>query len=111
MAAVDDTRFREFMYSLAQRFSRQGISLLTTYETPGLLATGSLPGFVVSHLADNAVMLSQYRDHASMTRSLAILKTRASSHDPAMRQFTIGPDGITISDAAAAQPSQDGRRT
>ncbi len=40
MAAVDDTRFREFMYSLAQRFSRQGISLLTTYETPDLFTSG-----------------------------------------------------------------------
>lgn len=98
MAAVDDTRFREFMYSLAQRLSRQGISLLTTYETPGLPAAGSLSDFAVSHLADNAIMLSHYRDHAAMTRSLAIIKTRASSHDPAMRQFTIGPDGIIISD-------------
>jgi circadian clock protein KaiC len=109
MAAADETRFSEFMYSLAQRFSRQGISLLTTYETPGLLAAEPLPGFAASHLADNAIMLSHYRDHTAMTRSLAILKTRASSHDPAMRQFTIGPGGITISDAAA-QSSQDSRR-
>jgi circadian clock protein KaiC len=106
MAVVDNTRFREFMYSLAQRFSRQGISLLTTYETRGLLAAGSLSDFAVSHLADNAIMLSHYRDHAAMTRSLAIIKTRASSHDPAMRQFSIGPDGITIGGTAApaAQP-------
>jgi circadian clock protein KaiC len=98
MASVDDTRFREFMYSLAQRFSRQGISLLTTYETAGQLTTGSLPDFAVSHLADNAIMLSHYRDHGTMSRSLAVIKTRASSHDPAMRQFSIGPDGIAISD-------------
>jgi circadian clock protein KaiC len=98
MAAVDDTRFREFMYSLAQRFSRQGISLLTTYETRSLHDAGSLSDFALSHLADNAIMLSHYRDRAAMTRSLTIIKTRASSHDPAMRQFTIGPGGIAISD-------------
>ena len=34
MAAVEETRFQEFMYSLAQRFSREGISLVTTYEMP-----------------------------------------------------------------------------
>jgi circadian clock protein KaiC len=101
MATVDDTRFREFMYSLAQRFSRHGISLFTTYETPGPLADGSLPGYAISHLADNAIMLSHYRDHAAMSRSLAIIKTRASSHDPAMRPFTIGPDGISIGDVTA----------
>jgi circadian clock protein KaiC len=96
MAAVDDTRFREFMYSLAQRFSRQGISLLTTYETPDLFSAGRLSQFAVSHLADNTIALTYQRDHRAMSRSLAIVKTRASNHDPAMRQFSIGPDGISL---------------
>lgn len=100
MAAVDDTRFREFMYSLAQRFSRQGISLLITYETPDLLGTGRLSEFAVSHLADNAIALGYDRDHGARSRSLAIIKTRASTHDPAIRQFSIGPDGISLEAAA-----------
>ncbi|HET9081036.1 MAG TPA: ATPase domain-containing protein [Trebonia sp.] len=100
MAAADDTRFREFMYSLAQRFSRQGISLLITYETPDLFSTGRLSQFAVSHLADNAIALNYHRDHSAMSRSLAIFKTRASNHDPAMRQFSIGPDSISLQDTA-----------
>ena len=96
MAAQDDTRFREFMYSLAQRLSRQGISLLTTYETPDLFTAGRLSEFVLSHLADNAIILNYYRDRGTMRRSLAAIKSRASSHDPAMRPFSIGPDGITV---------------
>jgi KaiC/GvpD/RAD55 family RecA-like ATPase len=52
-------------------------------------------------LADNVILLSHYRDHATMTRSLAVVKTRASSHDPAMRPFSIGPSGITLADPAA----------
>jgi hypothetical protein len=35
-----------------------------------------------------------------MSRSLAIVKTRASNHDPAMRPFSIGPDGISLEDTA-----------
>jgi len=100
MAAADDTRFREFMYSLAQRFSRHGISLLITYETPDLFSTGRLSQFAITHLADNAIALNYHRDHAAMSRSLAIIKTRASNHDPAMRQFSIGPDGISLKDTA-----------
>ena len=96
MAAMDDTRFREFMYSLAQRFSRQGISLLTTYETPDLFSASRLSQFAVSHLADNTIALTYQRDHRAMSRSLAVVKTRASNHDPAMRQFSIGPDGISL---------------
>ncbi|HTU76017.1 MAG TPA: ATPase domain-containing protein [Trebonia sp.] len=99
MASVDETRFREFMYSLAQRFSRQGISLLITYETAGLLGAGTLPAFAVSHLADNAIVLGHLRERGATARSLAIVKTRASEHDPAPRKFSIGSDGITIGDA------------
>jgi circadian clock protein KaiC len=101
MAAVDDTRFREFMYSLAQRFSREGISLLITYETPDLFSAGGQSQFVVSHLADNAIVLNYHRDHRVMSRSLAIAKTRASNHDPVMRQFSIGPAGIRLEDPAS----------
>jgi circadian clock protein KaiC len=105
MAAVDDTRFREFMYSLAQRFSRYGISLLITYETPDLFSTGTLSQFAISHLADNAVTLTYHRDHGAMNRSLAVIKTSASNHDPAMRQFSIGPDGISLDDTPSPPPT------
>jgi hypothetical protein len=43
LAAIDETRFREFMYSLVQRFARQGITVLSTYETPGPGGGGRLP--------------------------------------------------------------------
>lgn len=105
MAAVEDIRFREFIYSLAQRLSRQGISLLTTYETPGMFAGAPLPEVAVSHLADNTIVLSHYQVHGSMGRSLAVTKTRASTHDPVVRPFTIGPDGITIGDPPAPPES------
>jgi circadian clock protein KaiC len=100
MAAVDDTRFREFMYSLTQRFSRRGVSLLITYETPDLFGAGRLSEFAVSHLADNAIALTYDRDHHATSRSLAIIKTRASNHHPAMRPFSIGSDGISLQDTA-----------
>ncbi len=109
MASADETRFREFMYSLAQRFSRQGISLLSTYETPSLFAAGRLSEFAISHLADNAVMLNYHRDHGTLGRSLAVLKTRASSHDPAMREFSIGPEGISVGAVVAPGQSPAGR--
>ena len=98
LAAVDETRFREFMYSLAQRFSRLGISLLTTYETPGLFAAAPPSEFAVSHLADNAILLTHHQDHSAMSRSLTVIKTRASSHDSATHPFTIGPGGIILGD-------------
>ena len=106
-AAIEQTRFREFMYSLIQRFSRQGISVLTTYETPGLHSTSKLSEFAISHLADNLITLTYHREYSAMSRSLAVIKTRASSHDPAIRQFSISADGISLSDP----PSQGSHRS
>jgi circadian clock protein KaiC len=88
------------MYSLAQRFSRQGITLLTTCETPDLRSDGRLSGFALSNLADNAITLGYHRDHDAMTRSVAVIKARASSHDTAMRQFSISAVGISLGDIA-----------
>ncbi len=95
-AAEDQTRFYEFMYSLAQRFSRLGITLLITYEAPDLYASGQFSGLAVSHLADNGIVLNYHHEEGTLSRSLAVVKTRASRHDLAMRQFSIGRDGISF---------------
>jgi circadian clock protein KaiC len=104
VAAVDETRFREFMYSLAQRFSRQGITVLSTLETAGPHGDGRLPESALSHLADNVITISYHRGHDAMSRSLAVTKTRASSHDSAIRPFSISPDGISL--GGIATPGQ-----
>lgn len=59
-------------------------------------AAGRLSEFAVSHLPDNTIMLNHHRDHGTMARSLAIVKTRASSHDPGVHPFTIGRGGISL---------------
>jgi circadian clock protein KaiC len=102
MAAPDETRFREFMYWLSQRFSRQGVSMLMTYEIAELFGVNSLSDFAVSHLSDNVVMLNYYKEHGSLMRAMSVIKTRASRHDSSVRQFEIGPGGIIVSDAAGS---------
>jgi circadian clock protein KaiC len=96
MAAADETRFREFMYSLTQRLSRHGTSVLMTCEVAQLFGAQQLSEFVVSHLADNVILLSYHNDQGQVKRALSVVKTRASGHDPAMREFSVGPTGITI---------------
>ncbi|HLH59146.1 MAG TPA: ATPase domain-containing protein [Streptosporangiaceae bacterium] len=98
MAVPDETRFREFMYSLSQRFSRQGVSMLMTLEIPELFGPQALSDFAVSHLSDNVVVLRYYTDHGSVRRAISVLKTRASRHESSTRQYRISSDGIVIGD-------------
>jgi circadian clock protein KaiC len=95
-AASDATRFREFSYSLMQRFARQGVSLVMTFEIPDLFGAERLSDDAVSPLSDNVVMLSYLKDDCSIKRTISVIKTRASHHDPAIRQFLIGRDGIAL---------------
>ncbi len=95
-AAPDATRFREFCYSLVQRFARQGVSILMTFEIADLFRTERLSDDAVSPISDNVVLLSYLRDEDLIKRTISVIKTRASQHDPAIRRFRIGPDGIAL---------------
>ena len=97
-ASPDQTRFREYMYSLVQRFSRQGVSLFMTSELADLFHVSRLSEFGVSHLSDNVVVLQYIRDGSTVRRALTVLKTRASRHEPEIREFKITREGILLGD-------------
>ena len=104
VASPDETRFREYMYSLVQRLARDGISVFMTCELPDLFQTTMLSEFGVSHLADNVVLLQYVREEAAIRRALTVLKTRASRHEPAIREYSISSEGITLGDAFTTTP-------
>jgi circadian clock protein KaiC len=101
-AAPDPVRFREYIYSLGQRLSRSGVALFMTSELPDLFATTRLSEFGVSHISDNVVLLQYVRgEDSKVRRALTVLKTRASHHQPEVREFTITADGIRLRGAVA----------
>ena len=96
VAAPDEIRFREFVYSLVQRFSRQGVSCMMTFEIHDLFGSGLLSDGAISHLSDNVVLLRYVQENASIGRAISVIKTRASRHLPVTCMFEIGPEGITL---------------
>ena len=95
-AAGDELRYREYLYSLVQRCSRLGVSLLMTFEVPELFHVVRLSDIGVSHVSDNVVVLQYLRRHSKVKRTLIVLKTRASMNQPHVREFTITSEGITL---------------
>ena len=96
LASRDDRRFEEYVYSLSQRCARTGTTVVMTLESrPAFTFAGSIET-TLSHLADNIILLGYRIDGTTVRRAIHILKTRASDHDPEIREFTIGPDGISI---------------
>ena len=110
LAAPDEIRFREFVYSLVQRFSRQGVSCMMTFETHALYGLGRLAEGAISHLSDNVVLLRYVQQQAETSRAMSVVKTRASRHVPLSFKFDIGPGGITLGDpiSLSGGPADDG---
>jgi circadian clock protein KaiC len=104
-ASGDDTRFREFIYSMTQRFSRAGVSVFMTSELPDLFAVGRLSDHGVSHLSDNVLLLQYLRDGSSVRRALTVLKSRATRSTAEVREFSIAKDGIVLGETIDSRPS------
>jgi circadian clock protein KaiC len=102
-ATPDPIRFREFIYSLTQRLSRAGISPIMTSEIPDLFHVGRLAEYGISHLSDNVILLQYLRAESRLLRTVTILKSRASAHDPAIREFDITPKGLILGDPIAGE--------
>jgi circadian clock protein KaiC len=96
MTSPDEVRFHEYIYSLIQRCSKLGITVLMTHEVHDLFGATAILGSDVSHLADNLVLLRYDLRHDAVEREMIALKTRGSRHDPHVRHFTIGDDGIVF---------------
>jgi circadian clock protein KaiC len=104
-ASPDPVRFREFIYSLTQRLSRAGVSLIMTSEIPDLFSVGRLAEYGISHLSDNVILLQYLRVDSRLLRTVTVLKSRASAHDPEVRTFEITSDGFALGDPPGDRPS------
>ena len=102
-ASPDQVRFREFIYSLTQRLSRRGISAIMTSEIPDLFHVGRMAEYGISHLSDNVILLQYLRADSRLLRTVTVLKSRASAHDPEVREFEITSDGIVLGDPIAGE--------
>jgi circadian clock protein KaiC len=95
-AAVDELRFREYLYTLLQHCANQQISVMMSQEVPALFGISHVSEDGISHLSDNVILLQFVPRDAQLHRAVTVLKTRASRHDPDVREFKITREGIVL---------------
>jgi circadian clock protein KaiC len=105
-ASLDRLRFHEYVYSLTQRCSRAGVSLMMTAETLDLFQARRLSEFGVSRLAGNVLLLEYVRRPSEFKRTVTVLKTRSSVHHQDIREFVITPRGIVLGEKL--EPAEQG---
>jgi circadian clock protein KaiC len=95
-AVGDPIRFREYVYSLTQRCSRAGISLMMTMELSDLFRAQRLSDSGVSQLSANVILLQYVRNSTGLARCVTVLKTRSSGHDANEHEFVITNQGLVV---------------
>jgi circadian clock protein KaiC len=107
-ASGEESRFREFIYSLNRSLAVHGISSIMTQELGDPTAGAKLSAVGTSYMFDNVLMLGVERRGAEVTRSLSVVKTRASQHESGVRQFTISSEGLLVEEPLEESPLPSG---
>ncbi|MBO0731180.1 MAG: hypothetical protein J2P57_18130 [Acidimicrobiaceae bacterium] len=106
--ASDATRFREFIYSLVQRCSHLGVSLMFSYEIVDLFRVSRISEHAISRIADNVILLQYVQDGPKLKRALTVIKSRGSSNGGTTREFHISPQGIALGEPLDTQAGLPG---
>jgi len=107
ITAPDAVRFHEYIYSLTQRFSKMGVTMVLTQEVQNLFGDAADMASEIAHLADNLILLRYVNEAETIGRSATVLKTRGSAHDPRVRRFEITSEGlrfVTVASLPGTEP-------
>jgi circadian clock protein KaiC len=95
-ATSEPDRLHDYLYALIQHLAVKGITSVFTFENPEESVTGAaLRAGPISYMADNLLLMNMSGEETTR-RTIRVLKTRGSGHDPTVREFAIGPAGIRL---------------
>lgn len=94
-AASDPQRLHDFLYSLVQHFVVRNVTTMLNLESTTESVTGGDHEQRWSYMSDNVLVLARGSDPAT-DRTLRVVKTRNSSHDPVAHAIEIRADGVHV---------------
>jgi circadian clock protein KaiC len=97
--------FRESLSRLVVALAAEGVTVLMTSELEDRYTDLRFSPYGTAFLTDAIVVQRYIEVESRLRRVIAVVKVRASSHSDALREFTIGDDGIRI---GSMLPEQEG---
>jgi circadian clock protein KaiC len=95
-AAIYRERAVRFFSALTNELRAAGITSLFSDENTPLYGTTADPSIGLSAVMENVLLLRQVEREGIIARELAVLKTRATAHDPAVRPIIITERGYDV---------------
>jgi circadian clock protein KaiC len=88
------------MHELLQYLNRQGASTFLTIAQHGLVGDMKSP-VDVTYLADTVILLRYFEAVGKVRRAISVVKKRTGPHEDTIREYVIGPNGITVGEPLA----------
>ena len=83
------------IHELLQYLNRQGATTYLTVAQHGLVGDMKAP-VDVTYLADTVILLRYFEAAGLVRRAISVIKKRAGAHEKTIREFDIGPEGLTV---------------
>ena len=96
MAAMPEERALILhVHELLQYLNRQGATTFMTLAQHGLVGSMHSP-VDLTYLADTVVLLRYFEAQGRVRRAVSVIKKRTGAHENTIREFEIGPGGLTL---------------
>jgi len=96
---------RQLLYTLVIRFKALGVTSMLTLESKAMHSTETITDHGFSAISDNIILLRYVVSSGEFRPSLAIVKTRGSSHSFATSFYSIGAGGLHVEAGATPPPA------
>jgi circadian clock protein KaiC len=96
MITSDQMELRKIYNRILHSLEKDGITTVLTVEVDGFLNNQDTLNMGLAYLVDAVVMLRYVEVEGAIKKALAVMKTRGSRHEEAIREFEMSSKGIMI---------------
>ena len=86
------------LHELLTFLNQQGVITILVLAQQGIVGTMQTT-VDLTYLADTVVLLRYFEIHGAVKQALSIIKKRSGNHERTIREFKVGPGGITVGEA------------
>ena len=84
------------LHELLVYLGQMGVATILIGAHQGLIGGQMVTPVDASYLADAVVLLRYFEDRGEVRQTIAVVKKRGGAHERTLREFRLGPKGITV---------------
>lgn len=96
-AMAEEKQMAVQLHELLSYLDNRGVATVMIMAQHGLTSNMQSP-VDVSYLADTVVLMRYFEADGRIRKAISVMKKRSGAHENTIRELTLGPDGVRVSD-------------